>query len=135
MSHGFLSSLTGLVLFLVHLPTDKSVGYSLFALTGEWHLHNAQNFWRETFAATRVGCGVEDNAARELFHLLEVLAKFPEVADRLFHLGKLFSGQGDGNGFLSHFARPLVTGSAAFAGGPILNRSLADVTELSQAAA
>jgi len=78
---------------------------------------------------------LEDNAARELFHLLEVSAKFPEVADRLFHLGKLFSGQGDGNGFLSHFARPLVTGSAAFAGGPILNRSLADVTELSQAAA
>src|SRR6266487_1420641 len=27
MSYGFLSSLTGLILILVHLPTDKSVGY------------------------------------------------------------------------------------------------------------
>ena len=81
-----------------------------------------------------MGCGLEDNVARKLFHLLEVLAKFPEVADRLFHFGKLFRRQGDGNGFLSHFARPLVTGSPAFAGGPILNRTLADVTELSQAA-
>src|SRR5580765_261160 len=34
MSHGFLSPLTGLILFLVHLPTDKSVGDFLFALTG-----------------------------------------------------------------------------------------------------
>ncbi len=29
MSHGFLSSLTGLVLFFFTLPTDKSVGYFL----------------------------------------------------------------------------------------------------------
>ena len=82
-----------------------------------------------------MGCVLEDNAARELFHLLEALAKFPVVADRLFHFGKLFSGQGDGNGFLGHFARPLVAGSPAFTSGPILNRSLADVTELGQAAA
>src|SRR5205809_2724105 len=43
-------------------------------LQGEWHLLNAQNFLGETLAATRVGCGLEDNAARELFHLLELLA-------------------------------------------------------------
>ncbi len=69
----------------------------------------------------RVRGVLEDDTARELFHLFELLTQFPIVGDGRFHLGKLFCGQGDGNGLLRHFAGPLVAGPSAFARGPILD--------------
>jgi hypothetical protein len=54
------------------------------------------------------------------------------IADGLFHFLELFSGQGDGDGLLVQFPRPLVTGTSALARPPILDRALADEANLTQ---
>jgi len=59
-------------------------------------------------------------------------AQSPVIADGFFHFIELFRGQGDGNGLLVQFAGPLIAGTSALARPPILDRALADETNLTQ---
>ncbi len=67
-----------------------------------------------------MGCGIEDDTAGEFFQLFELVTERAIIVGRLFHLDELLRGEGKGDGFLCHLAGPLVTGTAAFAGGAIL---------------
>jgi hypothetical protein len=75
---------------------------------------------------------LEDNAPREPFQLSQLAAQPSVVADGDFHHSELLWAQGDGHGFLGHFASPLVAGAPAATSGPILHRPLADQTDLAQ---
>ena len=85
-------------------------------------------------ATAAVRRGLKDDAPGYIFHFPELLAQGSVVGHSLFHFGELFRSQGDGNGFLSDFAGPLITGAATLPGGPVLHGALADEAELAQLA-
>ena len=77
---------------------------------------------------------MEDDTPGKRFHLFELSAQLSVIGDGVFHLDELLCGQRDTNGLLRDFARPLIAGTASFACGAILDRALADIAHLAQAA-
>jgi len=78
---------------------------------------------------------LEYNLARDLFHNSELSSQLAVIGYGFAQLGELFAGQSHRYGFLCHFASPLVASPSALAGRAILDRTLANVAQLAQAAA
>ena len=79
--------------------------------------------------------GLKDDPAGNFFQLGQIATQSPLVGDGLLQGSELGGGQRHRDGFSRHFARPLVTGTAALAGRAVLDGPLADIPELAQAAA
>ena len=77
-----------------------------------------------------MGRFLEYNFSGEGLHFFESLAQLAVIAYRGFHFPELFSRQRDRDGFLGHFAGPLIAGTPARALGAVLHGTLADVAHL-----